>query len=110
MKIVFKAPLNDMRYQAHIMETSQDGKTVYEVAVGRECTEAPDCIGDFVRFQARSGFLPLSEMDAWLLAQTKSLKEKGQQVEFIGNFSYLADSALTELALESSTGHTERSN
>lgn len=101
IKLEFKKPEIEPRFQAQIYVTLQEEKEVYRLLVGREGTEVPKVVGDFVGYHEISGYMDGKGIEAWIKEQVELLEAEGKSVEYDESLSYLVARAVDELASES---------
>lgn len=101
MDIKFEKPKVEPLFQAEIYRTMRDNKEEYRVVIGREGTEVPPTVGQFIDYHAISDFTNRSELEAWVSEQVQVLEKEGKMVEFDESLSYIIARAVDELANES---------
>lgn len=102
MEIIFEKPKTEPFFQAQIYLSRHDnGSQVYHVVIGREGTEVPKAIGQFVAFHDISDFLTMPHVEEWVSERVIALQKQGKPVELDTSPSYIMARAIHELAAES---------
>jgi len=101
MEIQVKKPRIEPHFQSEVYRAMQGVNEFYRVVVGRQGTEIPKKVGEFIGYHAISDFMNAREIENWVNEQVQVLEKTGKRVEFDENQSYIVSKALEELASES---------
>lgn len=104
MDIRFNPPKIARRYQAQIyLSRNAGGQEEYRVVIGREGTEVPKKVGEFLEHHEISDFLPIGQVREWVVARALVLKMRGKKVEFDQNTGYFCGAIVGSLPRQGET-------